>query len=68
MFSHLCNKEFTYLCLFTPTYLVHVFISLMEAGATMAVIREVGTYSSYLALPSLARLLVGEDMPTCPNI
>ncbi|NJO40126.1 MAG: FAD-dependent oxidoreductase [Cyanobacteria bacterium RU_5_0] len=50
--------------------LVHVFLSLMEAGATWQLLeRSVHIHPTYgEALPSLARLLMGEDMPSCPNI
>jgi pyruvate/2-oxoglutarate dehydrogenase complex dihydrolipoamide dehydrogenase (E3) component len=50
--------------------LVHVFISLMEAEATWQLLeKSVHIHPTYgEALPSLARLLVGEDMPTCPNM
>ncbi len=50
--------------------LVHVFISLMEAGATWQLLeKSVHIHPTYgEALPSLARLLVGEDMPSCPNM
>jgi pyruvate/2-oxoglutarate dehydrogenase complex dihydrolipoamide dehydrogenase (E3) component len=50
--------------------LVHVFLSLMEAGATWQVLEQsVHIHPTYgEALPSLARLLVGDDMPTCPNV
>jgi pyruvate/2-oxoglutarate dehydrogenase complex dihydrolipoamide dehydrogenase (E3) component len=50
--------------------LVHVFLSLMEAGATWQVLEQsVHIHPTYgEALPSLARLLIGEDMPTCPNM
>jgi dihydrolipoamide dehydrogenase len=50
--------------------LVHVFLSLMEAKATWQVLEQsVHIHPTYgEALPSLARLLVGDDMPTCPNI
>lgn len=50
--------------------LVHVFLSLMEAGATWQVLEQsVHIHPTYgEALPSLARLLVGDDMPTCPNM
>jgi pyruvate/2-oxoglutarate dehydrogenase complex dihydrolipoamide dehydrogenase (E3) component len=50
--------------------LVHVFLSLMEAKATWQVLEQsVHIHPTYgEALPSLARLLVGEDMPTCPNM
>jgi dihydrolipoamide dehydrogenase len=50
--------------------LVHVFLSLMEAKATWQLLEQsVHIHPTYgEALPSLARLLVGEDMPTCPNI
>ncbi|MBD3885524.1 FAD-dependent oxidoreductase [Phormidium tenue FACHB-886] len=50
--------------------LVHVFLSLMEAGATWHLLEQsVHIHPTYgEALPSLARLLVGDDMPTCPNM
>lgn len=50
--------------------LVHVFLSLMESKATWQVLEQsVHIHPTYgEALPSLARLLVGEDMPTCPNM
>ncbi len=50
--------------------LVHVFLSLMEAGATWQLLeRSVHIHPTYgEALPSLARLLVGDDMPSCPNM
>jgi pyruvate/2-oxoglutarate dehydrogenase complex dihydrolipoamide dehydrogenase (E3) component len=50
--------------------LVHVFLSLMEAKATWQLLEQsVHIHPTYgEALPSLARLLVGEDMPTCPNM
>ncbi|MGV0027660.1 dihydrolipoyl dehydrogenase family protein [Phormidesmis priestleyi] len=50
--------------------LVHVFLSLMEAGATWQTLEQsVHIHPTYgEALPSLARLLIGEDMPTCPNM
>ena len=50
--------------------LVHVFLSLMEAGATWQLLEQsVHIHPTYgEALPSLARLLVGEEMPTCPNM
>ncbi len=50
--------------------LVHVFLSLMEAGATWQLLEQsVHIHPTYgEALPSLARLLLGEDMPTCPNM
>ncbi|BAZ09151.1 FAD-dependent pyridine nucleotide-disulfide oxidoreductase [Calothrix sp. NIES-4071] len=50
--------------------LVHVFLSLMEAGATWQVLEQsVHIHPTYgEALPSLARLLIGDDMPTCPNM
>lgn len=49
--------------------LVHVFLSLMEAGATWKLLEQsVHIHPTYgEALPSLARLLIGDDMPTCPN-
>ncbi|MFQ3613147.1 MAG: FAD-dependent oxidoreductase [Cyanobacteriota bacterium] len=50
--------------------LVHVFLSLMEAGATWQLLEQsVHIHPTYgEALPSLARLLVEEDMPLCPNL
>lgn len=50
--------------------LVHVFLSLMEAGATWQLLEQsVHIHPTYgEALPSLARLLIGKDMPTCPNM
>lgn len=50
--------------------LVHVFLSLMEAKATWQLLEQsVHIHPTYgEALPSLARLLVGDDMPTCPNM
>lgn len=50
--------------------LVHVFLSLMEAEATWQLLEQsVHIHPTYgEALPSLARLLIGEDMPTCPNM
>ena len=50
--------------------LVHVFLSLMEAGATWQLLeRSVHIHPTYgEALPSLARLLLGNNMPGCPNI
>lgn len=50
--------------------LVHVFLSLMEAGATWQLLEQsVHIHPTYgEALPSLARLLIGDDMPTCPNM
>jgi pyruvate/2-oxoglutarate dehydrogenase complex dihydrolipoamide dehydrogenase (E3) component len=50
--------------------LVHVFLSLMEAGATWQLLEQsVHIHPTYgEALPSLARLLVGDDMPGCPNM
>lgn len=49
--------------------IVHVFLSLMEAGATWQLLEQSvhihPTYSE--ALPSLARLLIGDNMPSCPN-
>ncbi len=47
--------------------LVHVFLSLMEAGATWQLLEQsVHIHPTYgEALPSLARLLIGDDMPTC---
>ena len=50
--------------------LVHVFLSLMEAGATWQLLEQsVHIHPTYgEALPSLARLLIGDDMPSCPNM
>ncbi|MBW4671480.1 MAG: FAD-dependent oxidoreductase [Cyanomargarita calcarea GSE-NOS-MK-12-04C] len=50
--------------------LVHVFLSLMEAGATWQLLeRSVHIHPTYgEALPSLARLLLGDDIPSCPNM
>lgn len=50
--------------------LVHVFLSLMEAGATWQLLeRSVHIHPTYgEALPSLARLLLGDDLPACPNM
>ncbi|HEY9622252.1 MAG TPA: FAD-dependent oxidoreductase [Crinalium sp.] len=50
--------------------LVHVFLALMEAKATWQLLEQsVHIHPTYgEALPSLARLLVGKDMPTCPNM
>ena len=50
--------------------LVHVFLSLMEARATWKVLEQsVHIHPTYGgALPSLARLLIGDDMPSCPNL
>ncbi|MBD2103924.1 NAD(P)/FAD-dependent oxidoreductase [Leptolyngbya sp. FACHB-261] len=50
--------------------LVHVFLSLMEAGATWQLLEQsVHIHPTYgEALPSLARLLIGDDMPGCPNM
>lgn len=50
--------------------LVHVFLDLMEAGANWQLLEQsVHIHPTYgEALPSLARLLLGEDMPTCPNM
>jgi len=49
--------------------IVHVFLSLMEAGATWQLLEQsVHIHPTYgEALPSLARLFIGDDMPTCPN-
>ncbi|MBW4520109.1 MAG: FAD-dependent oxidoreductase [Scytolyngbya sp. HA4215-MV1] len=49
--------------------LVHVFLDLMEAGATWPLLeRSVHIHPTYgEALPSLARLLLGDDLPGCPN-
>ncbi|MEH1841597.1 MAG: FAD-dependent oxidoreductase [Nostoc sp.] len=50
--------------------LVHVFLSLMEAGATWQLLeRSVHIHPTYgEGLPSLARLLLGDNMPGCPNM
>lgn len=50
--------------------LVHVFLSLMEAKATWRLLEQsVHIHPTYgEALPSLARLLIGDDMPSCPNM
>jgi pyruvate/2-oxoglutarate dehydrogenase complex dihydrolipoamide dehydrogenase (E3) component len=49
--------------------LVHVFLSLMEADATWQLLEQsVHIHPTYgEALPSLARLFMGENMPACPN-
>jgi pyruvate/2-oxoglutarate dehydrogenase complex dihydrolipoamide dehydrogenase (E3) component len=49
--------------------LIHVFLSLIEAKATWQLLEQsVHIHPTYgEALPSLARLLIGEDMPSCPN-
>ncbi len=49
--------------------IVHVFLSLMEAEATWQLLEcSVHIHPTYgEALPSLARLLVGDNMPSCPN-
>ncbi len=49
--------------------LVHVFLDLMEAGATWQLLEQsVHIHPTYgEALPSLARLLLGDNMPGCPN-
>lgn len=48
---------------------VHVFLDLMEAGATWQLLeRSVHIHPTYgEALPSLARLLLADNMPGCPN-
>jgi dihydrolipoamide dehydrogenase len=50
--------------------LVHVFLSLMEAEATWQLLeRSVHIHPTYgEALPSLARLLLGDNLPGCPNM
>lgn len=50
--------------------LAHVFLDLMEAGATWQLLeRSVHIHPTYgEALPSLARLLLGDNMPGCPNM
>ncbi len=50
--------------------LVHIFLSLIEAKATWQLLEQsVHIHPTYgEALPSLARLFIGEDMPSCPNM
>jgi pyruvate/2-oxoglutarate dehydrogenase complex dihydrolipoamide dehydrogenase (E3) component len=50
--------------------LVHVFLSLMSAKATWQLLEQsVHIHPTYgEALPSLARLLIGDNMPGCPNM
>jgi dihydrolipoamide dehydrogenase len=50
--------------------LVHVLLSLMEMDATWQVLEQsVHIHPTYgEALPSLARLLIEDDMPLCPNL
>jgi len=50
--------------------LVHVFLALMEAKATWRLLEQsVHIHPTYgEALPSLARLLLGDDMPSCPTM
>ncbi len=50
--------------------LVHVFLSLMEAGANWQLLEQsVHIHPTYgEALPTLARLLIADEMPTCPNM
>lgn len=50
--------------------LVHVFLSLIAAKATWQLLEQsVHIHPTYgEALPSLARLLIGENMPSCPNM
>lgn len=50
--------------------LVHVFLSLMEVGATWQLLEQsVHIHPTYgEALPSLARLLIEDEMPLCPNL
>ncbi|QIR36079.1 FAD-dependent oxidoreductase [Tolypothrix sp. PCC 7910] len=50
--------------------LVHVFLSLMAADATWQVLEQsVHIHPTYgEGLPSLARLLIEDDMPLCPNL
>jgi pyruvate/2-oxoglutarate dehydrogenase complex dihydrolipoamide dehydrogenase (E3) component len=50
--------------------LVHVFLSLMEAGATWKLLeKSMHIHPTYgEALPSLARLLIEDDMSLCPNL
>lgn len=49
--------------------LVHVLLDLIEAGATWQLLeRSVHIHPTYgEALPSLARLLLGDNLPGCPN-
>jgi dihydrolipoamide dehydrogenase len=50
--------------------LVHVFLDLMEAKATWRLLEQsVHIHPTYgEALPSLARLFIGDGMPSCPNM
>ncbi|MBD2164932.1 FAD-dependent oxidoreductase [Calothrix membranacea FACHB-236] len=50
--------------------LVHVFLSLMAADATWQMLEQsVHIHPTYgEGLPSLARLLIEDDMPLCPNL
>jgi len=50
--------------------LVHVFLALMEAQAPWQLLEQsVHIHPTYgEALPSLARLLLGENLPFCPNM
>ncbi len=50
--------------------LVHVFLSLMEAKSSWQLLeKSVHIHPTYgEALPSLARLFLGDDMPRCPNM
>jgi pyruvate/2-oxoglutarate dehydrogenase complex dihydrolipoamide dehydrogenase (E3) component len=50
--------------------LVHVLLSLMQAGASWKLLEQsVHIHPTYgEALPSLARLLVEDEMPICPNL
>ncbi len=50
--------------------LVHVFLDLIEAGATWQLLEQsVHIHPTYgEALPSLARLLIGDSLPGCPNM
>jgi len=50
--------------------LVHVFLSLMEAKASWKLLEQsVHIHPTYgEALPSLARLFIGDDMPSCPTM
>jgi len=44
-------------------------LSLMEAGATWQLLEQsVHIHPTYGEAHNLARLLIGEDMPTCPNM
>jgi dihydrolipoamide dehydrogenase len=55
---------------YETTELVHVFLSLMEAGATGQLLEQAVHIqpTDGEALPNLARLLIGDKMPGCPNM